>query len=121
MDADGGAIFGDGAGSVFALVSGVVADIRSGANAGSRLAAIDDSLQRIVNGRAEVGTRQAHLQHADYSLQQVRTALDALRSSIEDADVGRVILDLKLQETNYQAALAVTAKVLQPTLMDFVR
>jgi len=28
---------------------------------------------------------------------------------------------LKLQETNYQVALAVSAKVLQPTLMDFLR
>jgi flagellar hook-associated protein 3 FlgL len=30
-------------------------------------------------------------------------------------------LDLKLQETNYQVALAATARVLQPTLMDFLR
>jgi len=26
-----------------------------------------------------------------------------------------------VQQTNYQAALAVTAKVLQPTLMDYLR
>lgn len=121
VDVDGGAIFGDGAGSVFALVSNMVADIRGGANVSVRLTAIDDRLQSIINGRAEVGTRQAHLQTAADALQQLRTTLDAQRSSIEDADMGRVILDLKLQETNYQAALAVTAKVLQPTLMDFLR
>jgi flagellar hook-associated protein 3 FlgL len=36
-------------------------------------------------------------------------------------DLGRAILDLQLQTTNYSAALAVTAKVLPPTLMDFLR
>lgn len=121
VDADGGAIFGDGAGSVFALVSDVVADIRSGANPASRLAAIDERVKTVINGRAEVGTRQAQLLKAEDAVDGLRATLEAQRSNIEDADIGRVVLDLKLQETNYQVALAVTAKVLQPTLMDFLR
>ena len=121
VDADGAAIFGEGSASVFALVSGIAADIRAGGNVSASLTSIDDRLQSVINGRAEVGTRQAGLQSADDAVQQLRTNLDAQRSGIEDADMGRVILDLKLQETNYQAALAVTAKVLQPTLMDFLR
>ncbi|VXB81381.1 Flagellar hook-associated protein 3 [Arthrobacter sp. 9AX] len=121
VDADGGAIFGDGADSVFALVSGVVADIRTGTDPTARLAALDQRIKAVIGGRAEVGTRQAQLLEAQDTVEEVKATLEAQRSGIEDADIGRVVLDLKLQETNYQVALAVTAKVLQPTLMDFLR
>lgn len=121
VDADGGAIFGDRDASVFALVSNIAADIRSGANPAARLAAIDERIQTVINGRADVGTRQAQLLLAQDAVDGVKVTLEAQRSDIEDADIGSVVLDLKLQETNYQVALAVTAKVLQPTLMDFLR
>ena len=121
VDADGGAIFGDGAGSVFALVSNVVADIRSGADVSGRLTAIGDKIKSVVNGRADVGARQTKLMRAQDSVDGLKASLDAQRSGIEDADIGKVVMDLKLQETNYQVALAVTAKTLQPTLMDFLK
>lgn len=121
VDADGGAIFGDGAGSVFALVSNVVADLRSGANVNSHLPAIGDRIKAVIGGRAEIGARQSKLLSAQDSIDGLKLTLDAQRSGIEDADIGKAVLDLKLQETNYQVALAVTAKTLQPTLMDFLR
>lgn len=102
-------------------MSNVVADIRAGANPASRLAAIDERIKTVINGRAEVGTRQVQLLQAEDAVDGLKTTLEAQRSDIEDADIGKVVLDLKLQETNYQVALAVTAKVLQPTLMDFLR
>lgn len=121
VDADGGAIFGDGAGSVFALVSDVVATIRSGADPAAHLSAIDDRLKTVISSRAEVGTRQSLLEQARDTVRAQKVTLESRRSAIEDADIGQVVLDLKLQETNYQVALAVTAKVLQPSLMDFLR
>ncbi|MEV7635412.1 flagellar hook-associated protein FlgL [Pseudarthrobacter enclensis] len=121
VDADGDAIFGDGAGSVFALVSDVVAAIRAGADPSGPLDAIDDRLKTVISGRAEVGTRQSLLEQARDAVAAQKVTLESRRSAIEDADIGQVVLDLKLQETNYQVALAVTAKVLQPSLMDFLR
>ena len=47
--------------------------------------------------------------------------LEAQRSGIEDVDLAQAALSLKLQEVSYQAALSVTSKVLQHTLMDFLR
>ncbi|WP_426763996.1 flagellar hook-associated protein FlgL [Pseudarthrobacter sp. 1G09] len=121
VDADGGAIFGDGAGSVFALVNDVIATIRAGANPSGRLDAIDDRLKTVISGRAEVGTRQSLMEQARDAVAAQKVTLESRRAAIEDADIGQVVLDLKLQETNYQVALAVTAKVLQPSLMDFLR
>jgi flagellar hook-associated protein 3 FlgL len=121
VDADGGAIFGSGATSVFALVSNVVADIRSGADVSSRLTALSDSIKTVISGRSDVGVRQTKLMSAQNSVDGLKASLEVQRSGIEDADIGKAVMDLKLQETNYQVALAVTAKTLQPTLMDFLK
>ncbi|MFP3359319.1 flagellar hook-associated protein FlgL, partial [Planococcus sp. SIMBA_143] len=42
-------------------------------------------------------------------------------SDNEDADIERVITDLKTQESVHRAALGVGARIIQPTLMDFLR
>ena len=121
VDADGGAIFGSDAGSVFATVANIAAQLRSGGDITSQLAPLETSFKNIVNGRAEIGTRQAQLERAGTVNTELEATLDAQRTGIEKADLGSVIMDLKLQETNYQVALAATARVLQPTLMDFLR
>jgi flagellar hook-associated protein 3 FlgL len=121
VDADGGAIFGSGTGSVFDTVNKLATDLRNGVDTLPRVGEIDDAYKKIVNGRAEVGTRQAQLDRAGTVNTGMEASLDAQRTGIEKADLSSVIMDLKLQETNYQVALAATAKILQPTLMDFLR
>ncbi|MDJ0378154.1 flagellar hook-associated protein FlgL [Cryobacterium sp. PH31-L1] len=123
VDADGGTIFGRNEASVFALLDNIVADLRStdsAANVGSHLDALDDRMAIMTGQRSEMGARQVQMERAQSTLLQKTGTLDAQRSGIEDADLGQVIIDLKLQEVTYQAALAVTARVLQPTLMDFL-
>jgi flagellar hook-associated protein 3 len=124
VDADGSAAFGvDGAGStsVFALVDGIVSDLRTGTNVGSRLTEIDSRMDAIVGERAAAGARLAQVQRAQETTMDKSVSLEAQRSGVEDIDLGQVILSLKLQEVAYQSTLAVTARVLQPTLMDFLR
>jgi flagellar hook-associated protein 3 FlgL len=121
VDADGGEIFGSDNGSVFATVANIAAKLRSGGDITSELGPLEKSFIKIVDGRAEVGTRQAQLERAGVVNTELEATLDAQRTGIEKADLGSVIMDLKLQETNYQVALAATARVLQPTLMDFLR
>lgn len=126
VDADGGTIFGTGADpagvSVFALLDNIVADLRSttSVNVGARLDGLDERMAIMTGQRSEMGARQVQLERAQSTLLEKTGTLDAQRSCIEDADLGQIIIDLKLQEVTYQAALAVTARVLQPTLMDFL-
>ncbi len=121
VDADGGKVFGDGATSVFSLVSDMAAALRSGGDITPRLADLDGVLKSVVGGRAEIGTQQVRLERAGTVNTEVENSLEAQRNGLEKMDLGSVILDLKLQESNYQVALAATAKVLQPSLMDFLR
>ena len=122
VDADGKQIFGSGAGSVFDAVKSIADALSAGgAPTATQADNLDDAYKLIVNGRADVGARQAQLDRAGTVNTGMEASLDAQRTGIEKADLGSVIMDLKLQETNYQVALAATAKVLQPTLMDFLR
>ena len=41
-------------------------------------------------------------------------------SSVEDADLTKVLTDLASLETSYQAALTAAGKIIQPSLMDFL-
>jgi flagellar hook-associated protein 3 FlgL len=121
VDADGAAIFGSGAGSVFDAVTKTIESLRKGEDATVNLTNLQASFKNIVSGRAEIGTRQVQLERAGNVNTELEATLDAQKMGIEKADLGSVIMDLKLQETNYQVALAATARVLQPTLMDFLR
>jgi len=74
-----------------------------------------------VGEHAEIGGRQTRVDKAKDTLAVGANALEAQRSNLEDVDLSKVLLDLKTQDVNYQTAIAVTARVLQPTLMDFLR
>jgi flagellar hook-associated protein 3 FlgL len=127
VDAEGEKVFGsdpadgNGGNSVFALLDSMIAKLNDTGSVSEDLNAIDARLNTVINARAEVGTRHAQILKAQETNLDEAVSLEARRSGIEDPDIGKVILDLKMQEVAYQAALQVTARVLQPTLMDFLR
>lgn len=120
VDVNGAAAFGDGASSVFALVDTIVADLRSGAELGPRITAVDAAITQVTTQQAAVGTRYARLERADEANLSQSIALETQRSGIEDVDPAKILIDLKAQELTYQTALAVTARALQPTLLDYL-
>lgn len=121
VDADGAAIFGDGDDSVFQRISTIAANLRLGADISASLDAVKKDLDTVIGERSKVGASHAELLRAKDSNANVQVDLESQRSGVEDLDLGRAILDLKTQELAYQASLSVTAKVLQMTLMDFLR
>lgn len=123
VDADGDAIFGSkgAAGSVFTLLDNIAADLRKGLDTSSRLVEVDARMKTVTAQHADMGVRQAQILKAKESNVELQGSLEARRAGIEDLDLGKAILDLQLQQVHYQAALAITAKVLPQTLMDFLR
>lgn len=121
VDADGAAIFGTGAGSVFGLISQIAADLRSGTDISVSIDPVNAALDNVIGKRSELGARHAELLRAKDSNVTTQLDLESHRAGVEDLDLGAAILDLKTQELAYQASLGVTAKVLQTTLMDFLR
>lgn len=121
VDSDGAAVFGVGAASVFALVDSIASDLRSGTNVGFHLAAVDDAMNAVSTEQSSIGARQLQVSRAKDANVSATGTLEAQRSSVEDVDLSQMAITLKQQETTYQAALAITSRTLQPTLMDFLK
>ena len=117
VDASASEVFGD----VFTKLDSLVSALRDNGDISTHLPGIDASTQRVITQQTDVGIRHARVLKAEETNLEQSVSLEARRSGIEDLDTAQVILDLKLQELAYQSSLAVTAKVLQPTLMDFLR
>ncbi|WIE84892.1 flagellin [Curtobacterium sp. MCPF17_021] len=121
VDTTGTAVFGSGDDSVFGMIDSIVSDLQNGVNVNARIGDVDTALGTVRGAQADVGVRHAAALAAQDSLKSATVSLESRRAGIEDVDLAKAVLDLQVQQTNYQAALAVTAKVLQPTLMDYLR
>ncbi|HEX9089294.1 MAG TPA: flagellar hook-associated protein FlgL [Arthrobacter sp.] len=121
VDVDGAAVFGNGPGSAFELIDNIASDLRSGANVNTHLDAISARMDTVSAQHSMVGANDAQIQRAQDVNMKSQGTLEAQRSGIEDVDMSKAFLDLQLQQTSYSAALAVTAKVLPQTLMDYLR
>jgi flagellar hook-associated protein 3 FlgL len=87
----------------------------------SSLTAIDKHLNNLVGERAELGARYNRIELINDRVSEQEVIANRILSDNEDADMERVIVDLKMQESVHRAALGVGSRIIQPTLMDFLR
>jgi flagellar hook-associated protein 3 FlgL len=123
VDVDGRDVFGDGGTSVFAELDDLAAALRAGDTAAIRTG-IDDlatRLETVTSARTTAGTRLDRIERADTSAIEASNSLSATLSTLENTDLAKAAMDLQLQEVSYQAALSATSRVLQPSLLDFLR
>lgn len=82
---------------------------------------IQDAQNHLLARTAEIGGRQRRLELIDARFDQDWLNYREMQSDAEDADMAEVIMNLRMAETVYQAALSAGARIIQPTLMDFLR
>lgn len=82
---------------------------------------IQGALDSMLATRAQIGARANRLDQTKSSQQALVTSNQALLSQLEDADMPSAITELTKRQTTYQATLAVTAKVIQTSLLDYLR
>jgi flagellar hook-associated protein 3 FlgL len=122
VGASGTQVFGDGAGSVFALLDQIADHVVNDSPAlGADLSALDGRMSNVLQTLTDVGVRYTRVETAATTAGDRALSLRSTLSGIEDIDLPRTIIDMQLQQTTYQAALSATAKVIQPSLMDFLR
>ena len=123
VDVDGNTVFGDGASSVFAELDGLSAALRAGDSVaiGASLDALAARLDTVTSARTAVGATQNRVERAAQSATDAKAALDGDLSNVENADLAATTVELQLAEVSYQASLAATSRVLQPSLVDFLR
>ncbi|WP_339210960.1 flagellar hook-associated protein FlgL [Aeribacillus sp. FSL K6-8210] len=90
-------------------------------NLDSLLGQLDDHIDALNAERAELGARYNRIEQMENRIGQQEVISTKILSDNEDADIERVIIDLKEQESAHRAALAVSARIIQPNLVDFLR
>jgi flagellar hook-associated protein 3 FlgL len=122
VDVSGPEAFGAGAGNVFQTLSDISLHLRTDpTKLGSDLDTITKQGKTLQNSLSDVGARTNRIETARQAADDRGLSLTSSLSNVEDIDLPETIMNLAMANVGYQAALGATAKVIQPSLMDFMR
>lgn len=82
---------------------------------------IDTKFDDLLFNRATIGAKINRMELQKDRLESTQISFTALLSDAEDADMSEVIMNLKMQENVYRASLAAGARIIMPSLVDFLR
>lgn len=82
---------------------------------------LDTATDTFSSETTRFGAKATRLEMTARSLENSQIALKELISYTEDADIASLIMDLKHQENILQTSLETGARIIQPTLLDFLR
>lgn len=88
---------------------------------GDSMTRLDAVAGQMRTALADVGTRYGRVERAMSTLTDTTLSNTASLSEVENIDIAKAVVDLQMQEVAYQAALGATARVIQPSLLDFLR
>jgi flagellar hook-associated protein 3 FlgL len=120
----GAELVGTGEQSLFNLFDGLVASLRApgdGQQVQDSISRMQGAQSRVLALATEIGGRINRLDLIQGRYEQDQLNYQTVQSQIEDIDSAEVIMQYKMAEASYQAALAIGAKVIQPSLVDFLR
>lgn len=132
VDADGSNYFGDqisgnGDVDIFNELRELIAGLEdSDFEAGSvRIRAAIDPLQdahtQIMNKRSEAGPKLYRFQATEEYWTNFRTTVQAAIGREEDVDAVQAIIELKNLETAYQSTMAAASRIIQSSLVNFLK
>jgi flagellar hook-associated protein 3 FlgL len=121
MNADGEAAFGEKLFNDLENLSAALRSDGSDEDLDQYIGALDENIDNLVNERADLGARMNRMDLVASRLDDQELSATKLMSDNEDADMEEVIMNLTSQEAVHRAAMSAGARIIQPTLMDFLR
>lgn len=100
---------------ITALNSGVPANVEG------TIGSFDTEINNLLRVRADVGARTNRIELTSNRLDSDNLNFTNLMSTNEDVDMAETIMNLKNEENVYRASLAGGARIIQPSLVDFLR
>ncbi|GAB6899866.1 flagellin N-terminal helical domain-containing protein [Kineosporia succinea] len=117
VDVDGATI---GAGDFSALLDEISAGIENG-DAADSLAALDSLINSVITANGNVGAVQNRVTSSQTAITAQNADLTVSLAENEDVDYAEVLTKFSSQQVAYQAALGVTARINQTSLLDFLK
>ena len=91
-------------------------------------AQIEVSVNVLQNGRDQINSRRSEyalslnrLQTTDEYLTNLRPKLEEAMATLEQADITKAVVELQNLELAYESTIATAARIIQPSLLDFLR
>lgn len=122
----GEVIFGEGgaADNTFKILDDIITHLQTPGSQSdliNDMNLIDQASDRISISWAEIGARMNRFELVENRILDEVASLKKLRSEMGDVDMAEAITEIKLQENVLQAALATGARIMQVSLIDFLR
>ena len=110
-------------GALIGTMNQLIAALDAGdhATVGSLLATVDNDINNVLRVRADVGARSNRLELSSNRLDSDTINFTKLMSENENVDMAETIMNLQNEENVYKASLAGGARIIQPSLVDFLR
>lgn len=130
INVPGGELFNNGVGTTTGTkgkfltdIDKIISDMDSGNynTVSSDIALLDENIENLLRIRADLGARQNRLELTLNRLGEDGINFTRLMSKNEDADMAEVIMNLKSEENVYRSSLAGGARIIQTSLVDFLR
>ena len=111
-----------GADTLPGVLAQAATDVASNPSAvASDLDALGTELSKVLTSLGDVGARAARLDTTKTNVDSERLDFTSRISENEDVDLPQTIMNFQSQQVAYQSALGAASKVLQTSLMDFLK
>jgi flagellar hook-associated protein 3 FlgL len=87
----------------------------------TQIGRLDTGLDQVSGFRAEIGARIETLNTAHQGIDAMQLKTTEMRSNLEDIDVLKTYSDFARLQQAFQSALASSAQVIQPSILDFIK
>jgi flagellar hook-associated protein 3 FlgL len=122
VNVNGDTVFGPPGNDVFTTLAQISNAILTNPSQLTALQATLATRTTQVQGQlAQVGSQFLRVQNMQSQNTSNGLTMKQNLSSIEDADIAQVMVQLQAQQVAYQAALSATARAIQPSLTDFLK
>jgi flagellar hook-associated protein 3 FlgL len=122
VNVNGDTVFGPPGNDVFTTLAQISNAILTNPSQLTSLQATLATRTTQVQGQlAQVGSQFLRVQNMQSQNTSNGLTMKQNLSSIEDADIAQVMVQLQAQQVAYQAALSATARAIQPSLTDFLK
>ncbi len=106
---------------IFTELDNLITDLNADGDVGKYLGSLEGHLTNVVGTRADLGARYNRVELINERLGSQEVIANKIISENEDADMEKVIINLTTSEALHRAALSAGSRIIQPTLLDFLR
>lgn len=82
---------------------------------------LDGIFNKLMRFRSQIGAKMRRVEQVQARLEDTKISMTDMLSETQDTDMTKKLMDLKVQENVQRMSLSVGSRVIQPTLVDFLK